>query len=184
MNKDEAINLIIEEAKRGNEYAHTDFCEKYVTCKECPLGENEGCRKSLFNSLIERLLKAEEKKETNFDHYIVRNGVHITKEPDVEIWEFRFKKGTEKQFFDANIKSVLDWLLSPYEPPKPKYKLSKFEYDLLRVYLEEVHIGCIRTYWELEGMCGKGYFKDLPTNIPFKDILDNCEVIDGEQKQN
>ena len=69
MTKEEAIEFIIEEAKRGTEPAHTDFCEKYVTCNECPLGEGEGCRKSLFDSLIERLIKAEEHQETNLEHF-------------------------------------------------------------------------------------------------------------------
>lgn len=174
MNKEEAIQKIIDMAKGGIVKPFEAYCHSNP-CMACPFQKNK-CVESAIGGLIDRIIKTEEsqKAETNLEHYIVRNGVHITKEPEVEVWEFRFKKGAEKQFFDANIKSVLDWLLSPYE--KPKYKLSKFEHNLLECYLNG-EFG-IKDFWTLEQMQKKGCFNNIPTDVSIRDILDNCEVIE------
>ena len=70
----------------------------------------------------------------------------------------------------------LIWLASPY---RKKYKLTKFENDLLQSYLK----GCLskRTFKNvltLNVMKEKGYFKGVDENATIKDILANCEVIE------
>lgn len=69
----------------------------------------------------------------------------------------------------------LIWLASPY---RKKYKLTKFENDLLQSYLK----GCLskRTFKSvltLNVMKEKGYFKGVDENATIKDILADCEVI-------
>lgn len=69
----------------------------------------------------------------------------------------------------------LRWLASPC---RKKYKLTKFENDLLQSYLK----GCLskRTFKSvltLNVMKEKGYFKGVDENATIKDILADCEVI-------
>lgn len=66
----------------------------------------------------------------------------------------------------------LIWLASPYK--NPPYKLSQFEYDLLKSYSD---IYSFNTFNSLSGMKEKGYFKGIDDNKTIGDILDNCEVI-------
>lgn len=175
MTKEETLDMIIDDYKNGSQSAMTDYCNG-TRCDDC-LFESGDCVDEVNNMLIDRLLKAEEKKETNLEHYIVRSGVHITKEHDIEVWEFRFKRGTEKQFFDSDCASICDWLLAPYEEPKPKYKITQFEYDLLKSYGEETRSIDIFCYFSLDMMRKKGYFKGIQGTATFGDVLDNCEVI-------
>lgn len=177
MTKEEAIKDIIDIVKNGVNNPLDVYCDSYP-CSTCPFhnDENGECAETMISGLIERLLKAEEHQETNLDHYIIRGiGVCITMEDDCEKWGFRFKKGAEKQFFDENNKPVLDWLLSPYEEPKPKYNLTQFEQDLLECY----DVGRrISEFWLLDKMHKKGYFKGIPTDVPINKILANCEVVE------
>lgn len=69
----------------------------------------------------------------------------------------------------------LIWLASPY---RKKYKLTKFENDLLQSYLK----GCLskhtfKSVVTLKVMKEKGYFKGVDENATIKDILADCEVI-------
>lgn len=68
-----------------------------------------------------------------------------------------------------------EWLASPYK--KPTFKLSQFEYDLLSVHKDYKTYNNIANQIHLFKMREKGYFKDVDTNIPIREILDNCEVI-------
>lgn len=69
----------------------------------------------------------------------------------------------------------LRWLSSPY---RKKYKLTKFENDLLQSYVEGNLRKCMfKDISALMRMKEKGYFKDINTSIPIYEILDNCEVI-------
>ena len=69
-------------------------------------------------------------------------------------------------------KERFKWLASPYK--KPPYKLSQFEYDLLKSYSD---IYSFNAFNSLSGMKEKGYFKGIDDNKKIGDILDNCEVI-------
>lgn len=121
----------------------------------------------------------EEKAETNYEHFkdeivqkVKYNLAVVNGEPkpceDTNCDECDFKCSCcgEKRF---------EWLASPYK--KPTYKLSKFEYDLLSVHKDYKTYNNIANQIHLFKMREKGYFKDVDTNIPIREILDNCEVI-------
>lgn len=72
-------------------------------------------------------------------------------------------------------KKVEEWLKQTHI--KPKYKLTQFEYDLLSVHKDYKTYNNIANQIHLFKMREKGYFKDVDTNIPIREILDNCEVI-------
>lgn len=70
---------------------------------------------------------------------------------------------------------LIEWVKMPYE--KPKYKLNRFEYDLLNAYKNSGMRQCISNYGTLLELYKKGYFKDIGTSIPIHEILDNYEVV-------
>lgn len=127
-------------------------------------------------------LESEKKQETNLDHY---------KYEILEacMWDLAVVKGKPKQCNKTNCsdcdfksslkgchKKVMDWLKQPYE--KSKYKLTQFEYDLLNAYKNSGMRQCISNYGTLLELYKKGYFKDIGTSIPIREILDNYEVIE------
>lgn len=63
------------------------------------------------------------------------------------------------------------------EKHKEKYKLTKFEYDLLSVHKDFKTLNQIANQIHLFKLREKGYFKYIDTNIPIREILDNCEVV-------
>lgn len=99
------------------------------------------------------------------------------------------------------------WLLSEYKEP---VKLTRFEYDILKylsdntkhmyivrdgngnifLYDEEPQKSESSPWWTGRGMCHMGMFNKLfqfvqwedSTPTPIKDVLDNCEVSDGESE--
>ena len=171
MNKEEAIKKIIDMTKDGVEKPFEAYCHSNP-CICCPF-YNDVCVEAMIGGLIDALIKAEEKKETNLEHYahcfhndginegVVRGELYL----DGEACELALKSYDLKEF--------VSWLLSPYE--KPRYKLSKFEYDLLKCY-DPSYV--IIELWLLTIMQSKGYYKDIPTNVSIKDILANCEVVE------
>lgn len=165
MTKEGAINLIIDDYKDGNPSAMSDYCDR-VRCADCPF-DSDICTDEVSNTLIDRLLKAEEYQETNLEHYW--KGLSIG---------FLSHNNEAYESYRKQSMALFDWLFAPYEEPKPTYKLSKFEYDLL-----EYHSGSkfgFRDFWILEHMQDKGYFKDIPTDVPIRDIIENCEVTDDD----
>lgn len=125
----------------------------------------------------------EEKQETNYEHY---------KDEIIEGWmldlalvdgklkrcsrtdcnECEFNPGANK----GCKQRLIEWVKKPYE--KPKYKLTQFEYDLLSVHKDFKTYNNIANQIHLFKMREKGYFKDIGTSIPIREILDNCEVIE------
>lgn len=67
------------------------------------------------------------------------------------------------------------------EYEKSKYKLTQFEYDLLSVHKDYKTYNNISNQIHLFKMREKGYFKNIDTNIPIREILDNCEVVKHEK---
>lgn len=142
---------------------------------------NEGVH--LLNGLVNEYFeeKLEIKQETNFEHYkdeiiedCIDNIAIIKGKPrgcvKVSCNDCQFYTGEN---FNCHGKTV-EWLKSPYE--KPKYKLTKFEFDLLNTYKGSGRRQSIFNYRTLLGLQEKGYFKDIDTSIPIYDILANCEV--------
>ena len=167
MTKEEAIESMIESYKEGARRTFTNFCDKYANCYECPLN-GRSCRNNVVNSLIERLLKAEEHQETNLEHYFEDSSFT---DGNGYIIKVRLP-------WDIQTDNLTKWLLSQYEEPKPKFKLTQFEYDLFDSCFNKAY--GVKDSWALDQMHEKGYFKGIPNDISIKDILDNCEVIKDE----
>lgn len=128
---------------------------------------------------VKELHWLDEKVETNYEHYkdkIIEDG----------IWNLALVNGKLKRCHNVYCndcdfktsheckKKLEEWLNKPYE--KPKYKLTQFEYDLLSVHKDYKTYNNIANQIHLFKMREKGYFKDIGTNIPIREILDNCEV--------
>ena len=180
MTKEEVLNTIIEHYKNGSTSALSDYCDR-VRCAECPFN-TEDCVDDVAMAILDRLLKAEEHQETNLEHYASKSltekyGFSPFTSCDTDTLAITLKDGWEKTF---NWSDPIQWLLSPYEEPKPKYKLSKFEYDLLKSYGEETRSTDIFCYFSLTMMREKGYFKDIHVTATFGDVLDNCEVVEDD----
>lgn len=126
--------------------------------------------------------KQEIKQETNYEHYkdeiiegwmldlaLVDGKLKRCSRTDCNECEFNPgpNKGCNQRF--------IEWVKKPYE--KPKYKLTKFEYDLLSAHKDFKTYNNIANQIHLFKMREKGYFKDIDTNISIREILDNCEVI-------
>lgn len=124
----------------------------------------------------------EEKQETNLDYYkdeILDNCM----------WNLALVGGKPKRCnqtrcndceFNKDIprkchKRTIEWLKQPHI--KPTYKLTQFEYDLLSVHKDYKTYNQIANQTHLFKMHEKGYFKSIDTNIPIREILDNCEVV-------
>lgn len=164
----------IETKRFYSGYRFSSCCQSTPHC--ITLDEFEAVRKQM-----EELgwIAKEEKAETNYEHFkdeivqkVKYNLAVVNGEPkpceDTNCDECDFKCSCcgEKRF---------EWLASPYK--KPTYKLSQFEYDLLSVHKDYKTYNNIANQIHLFKMREKGYFKDVDTNIPIREILDNCEVI-------
>lgn len=119
----------------------------------------------------------EEKAETNAEHYLndlLKIGRH-----------FCFMHGKVKDCCDVGCgfctfgkgncdKERFKWLASPYK--KPSYKLTKFEFDLLRTnnMSHDRKLSSFATYKNLKEI---GYFKDIDFNLTINEILEICEVV-------
>ena len=120
----------------------------------------------------------EEKQETNFEHYFE----YLSKlnMSDFALIDGRVTKclGTGCSECDFNgdcIEGKFRWLKQPYE--KPKYKLTKFEFDLIQTY-RDCHESCkISEFKQLIELKDKGYFKCIDHDTKIQDVLKNCEVI-------
>lgn len=67
------------------------------------------------------------------------------------------------------------WLKQPYK--KLTYKLTKFEFDLIKTY-RNCHESCkLSEFKQLIELKDKGYFKDINLDLTIHKILDNCEVV-------
>lgn len=122
----------------------------------------------------------EEKAETNYEHF---------KDEIIENTGFQFalvdgkpSKCSGVRCLDCGFSTgygcsekIKEWLKSPYE--KQKYKLSRFEYDLLNAYKVSGILNSIRNYSALFELYEKGYFKGIDDNELIGEILAKCEVV-------
>ena len=126
--------------------------------------------------------KQEIKQETNFEHYkdeIIEGWMldlalvdgKLKRCSCVDCNECEFNPGANK----GCKQRLIEWVKMPYE--KPKYKLNRFEYDLLNAYKNSGMRQCISNYGTLLEMYGKGHFKGIDTSTPIHEILDNCKVV-------
>lgn len=128
----------------------------------------------------------EKKAETNYEHYkdgILQNVKYalavVNGEPksciDTNCGKCDFKGNSEC------VKRVREWLNQPYK--KPTYKLSQFEYDLLRTnnMSRNRKLSSFATYKNLGEI---GYFKDIDFDLTINEILSNFEVKDRNEVKN
>lgn len=123
-------------------------------------------------------LEEEQKQETNLEHYFEYLST-------INMSDFALIDGRVTQCLDTVcskcdfnndcIEGKFKWLKQPYQ--KPTYKLTKFEYDLLNAHKDSGMQKCLSNYRPLLELNEKGYFKDIDTKIPIREILDNCKVV-------
>lgn len=122
----------------------------------------------------------ESKQETNYEHFkdeIIENSGYcfalVDGKPhkcsDVNCCDCGFSTG------HGCSEKIKEWLKKPYK--KQKYKLSRFEYDLLETYKAKGMRQSIRNYSILFDLNEKGHFKGVDLKATIDEILDNCEVI-------
>lgn len=128
----------------------------------------------------------EKKAETNYEHY---------KDEIIENSGFQFSlvDGKPHQCSDVSCcdcgfstghgcsEKIKKWLKKPYK--KPPYKLSQFEYDLLRTnnMSRNRKLSSFATYKNLGEI---GYFKDIDFDLTINEILSNFEVKDRNEVKN
>lgn len=139
--------------------------------------DNEDCPTvKVLKDLIQEHF--EEKKESNLEHY--------KEEIKSAGYEFALVNGKpttckwilcDQCFFNDKslcAKKRIEWMLKPF---KRKYKLTQFEFDLLNAHKDSGMQKCLSNYRPLLELNEKGYFKDIDTKIPIREILDNCKVV-------
>lgn len=118
----------------------------------------------------------EEKQETNLERYyddLIKEDCSDFGVVNGKIESCAYMQCKKCEFECGNChKNRITWLASPYE--KTTYNLTKFEKELLQCYPDT---NSFKLFNSLNRMKEKGYFKGIDTNIPIREILDNCEVI-------
>lgn len=64
------------------------------------------------------------------------------------------------------------------EHPKPKYKVSQLEYDILRIAISYSEKTIFDDFYMLTELLEEGYFKGATLETNVGDYFDNCEVVD------
>lgn len=125
----------------------------------------------------------EEKQETNFEHYKdeIRNANFDFALKDGKVVPCNILSCKECRFYgNEQVCDVLElkWL---YEQYKEKYKLTKFEYDIIKTF-DHCKECCLLNEIEcLKKLSEKGYFKGIDPFTKIHDIIDNCEVAKDER---
>jgi len=119
-----------------------------------------------------------ETKETNLEHFVNDIINDYDKLRDKMLTDSALTSALQTYYFEYSdpslgvIQDMLHWYCEEYK--KPKYKLSKFEYDLLDTNdSKDKTFGSFNTYGYMKK---RGYFEDIPDDATIKDILKYCEV--------
>lgn len=135
---------------------------------------------NLLRELVNEHFK--EKQETNYEHYkdeIIEGWMldlalvdgKLKRCSRVDCDECEFNPGANK----GCKQRLVEWVKMPYK--KPKYKLNRFEYDLLNTYDRCKECCLLNEIESLKKMSEKGYFKGIDPFTKVHEIIDNCEVI-------
>lgn len=122
----------------------------------------------------------EEKAETNYEHFkkeIIENSDYCFALADGKPCQCSDVSCSECGFSTGHGcgEKIKEWLKSPYK--KPTYKLSQFEYGLIKTF-DRCKECCLLNEIEcLKKLIEKGYFKGIDPFTKVHDIIDNCEVI-------
>ena len=171
MTKDEALDIIVQKYRDGiKQDIKIAYCDEIKwNCFECPFRHGDTCQNDIAEKLVERLIEVEERQKTNLQHYI-----DVTYMDDGVFRAF-LKPSVAGDFNKSKENDFYKWLLLPHKPQKPKYRLTQFEYDLLKSCYDDLH--GIKDSWMLDQMQDRGYFKNIPKDKPIRDILNDCEVV-------
>lgn len=124
----------------------------------------------------------EEKAETNLDHY--KDEIIENCDLSLALFDRKPCKCSSVKCSDCGFSTghgcsekIKEWLKKTYE--KQTYKLSRFENDLLKSYVEGNLRKCMfKDISALMKMKEKGHFKDIDLDLTIYEILDNCEAIE------
>lgn len=162
--------------------SHREDCEIGIVIKSLTVDELKAIIQQAkeLGWLEEKDENFEEKQETNYEHFkdeIIENSGYCFALVDGKPCQCSSVSCCDCGFSTGHgcSETIKEWLKSPCK--KPTYKLSKFEYDLLNVHKDYKTYNNIANQIHLFKMREKGYFKGIDTNIPIREILDNCEVI-------
>lgn len=158
-----------------------DYIDSQINCVE--LGEDylagENYAYKDVREYVETM-EITEPKETNLERYkdeLIQWCIHSNRGVNIALGESildLYRKYTDTR--NVYLDDMFKWYLQPYE--KPKYKLTKFEYDLLNTY-SDCNIECKLTDCkQLRKLKEKGYFNDLYEFAKVHEVLENCEVVE------
>lgn len=125
--------------------------------------------------------KQEIKQETNFEYY--KDEILECCIDDLAVVKGIPKPCSKTDCNDCDFLTIQkdcheiakDWIKQTHI--KPKYKLTKFEFDFLDAHKDSGMQKCISNHRPLLKLHENGYFKDIDTSTPIHEILDNCEVV-------
>ena len=120
----------------------------------------------------------EENQETNLERYyddLIKEDCSDFGVVNGKIEPCTFIPCEKCEFKHGNChKNRITWLTSKCK--KPKYKLTKFEFDLIQTY-RNCHESCkLSEFKQLIELKDKGYFKDIALDLKIHEVLDNYEV--------
>lgn len=158
--------------------SHTFYAQHNCNPNDITIDEFEAIQQQMKELGWLEEEKWEIKQETNFEHYFE----YLSK---LNMGDFALINGrvtkcsvtqcSECDFNGDCIEGKFKWLKQPYE--KPKYKLTKFEFDIIQTY-RDCHESCkISEFKQLIELKDKGYFKCIDHDTKIQDVLKNCEVI-------
>lgn len=107
---------------------------------------------------------------TNLEHYCI-SAEPINDNSDIKL--FISDDDWRLDWWESKHKTLKDWLLAEYKP----YKLSQFEYDLLTTFDKWKESGIADSFYTLNRLKEKGYFKNVDMTKTVFEILERCEVI-------
>lgn len=123
----------------------------------------------------------EEKQETNFEHYKdeIRDAEFYFAIRNGEVISCRCCSCMECLFSGSHTScSALrtEWLYQKYQR---KYKLTQFEYDLIKTFGRCKECCLLNEIECLKKLREKGYFKGINPFTKVHEIIENCEVIEN-----
>lgn len=169
MTKEELIKRLIEMRKTGADETLDRVCESSTGCEYCPLyPTGRLCSHQTIDYLLDYIIENESECQTNLEHYWDKLNVNFN--------------AHQVDGYFAYVESKMElkeWLLSPYKgPPKPTYKLTQFEYDLLDSHDCLDQVMRFANSYQLMAMKERGYFKNVSEDANIFDIIKNAEVVE------
>jgi hypothetical protein len=122
-----------------------------------------------------------EKQETNYEHYR-EEFENLNSEVEGLKFQCHIRTRVMNMVCDDGMTckecmcKIFEWLSQPYEEPKPKIKLTQWEYDLLETN-DQPRTKTFNSFATYRHMKEKCYFKDVDVEMTLEEILNNCEVV-------